>query len=254
MNAVARLRVTAMTHRGAVRDGNEDCLVVGAFTACGVDMAEPVSWEMPLTGPVIVAVADGMGGHAAGEAASAHAVRTLAVAAPADAAEVTAVLQRIDAELLASSRADPAVAGLGTTVAGVLLGGGVGVWFTVGDSRIYLERGGYLAQLSVDDRSPLSGGLTQCLGGCADGAPLRPRVEPFDEEAPGQLLLCSDGLSDIVESEDMEELLVHPGGPAWAVKALWAAAMNASGCDNITIALVEVEDQPPQVGRSGGPA
>lgn len=254
MSAVARLRVTAMTHRGAVRDSNEDCLAVGAFTACGVDMAEPVSWEMPLTGPVVVAVADGMGGHAAGEAASAHAVRTLAAAAPADAAEVAAVLQRIDAELLASSRADPTVAGLGTTITGVLLGGGPGVRFTVGDSRIYLERGGYLAQLSVDDRSPLSGGLTQCLGGSADGVPLRPRVEQFDEGALGRLLLCSDGLSDLVEPEEMEELLTCPGGPARAVKALWAAAMNASGRDNITIALVEVDDQQLPVGRPGGTA
>lgn len=241
---MARLQVTVMTHRGAVRNANEDCLVVGAFTACGVDMVEPVSWEMPLAGPVVVAVADGMGGHAAGGTAAAHAVRTLAVAAPADAAEVVAVLQRIDAELLAASRADPAVAGLGTTIAGVVLGGGSSVRFTVGDSRIYLERGGYLAQLSVDDRSPLSGGLTQCLGGNADGTPLRPRVEAFDEEALGRLLLCSDGLSDLVHHEEMEKLLTHPGSPTRAVKALWAAAMNASGRDNITIALIELKHQP----------
>ena len=57
--------------------------------------------------------------------------------------------------------------------------------------------------------------------------------------AAGRLLLCSDGLSDLVSVETMEGLLNGPGGSVRAVKSLWAAAMNASGRDNITIALVE---------------
>ena len=230
------LRVTAMTHRGAVREHNEDALVVGPFTACGVDMADPITWELPVLSPVLVAVADGMGGHAAGELASAHTVRALAAATPPDQDGAHAALRSIDRELLAMALADAAIAGLGTTVAGVVLGPGGGFCFWVGDSRVYLEHGGYLAQISEDDRGP-GGGLTQSLGGRTGNGELRATVAPLT--AAGRLLLCSDGLSDLVSVETMEGLLNGPGGSVRAVKSLWAAAMNASGRDNITIALVE---------------
>jgi serine/threonine protein phosphatase PrpC len=242
------LRVAAMTHRGAVRRSNQDALVVGSFTACGVDMTDPVSWELPLSSPVLVAVADGMGGHAAGEVASALAVRTLAAAAPQDAEELVAALRRVDAELTELSRSDPAVAGLGTTIAGVLVGPDGGVRFGAGDSRVYLASGGYVVQLSVDDRGP-SGGLTQCLGGRGGGSELTVRVEPLDDVGFGRLLLCSDGLGDLVEPESMEGLLHGPGGPVREVKAMWAAAMNASGRDNITIALIAIDPGPWPSGR-----
>ncbi|WP_410597392.1 PP2C family protein-serine/threonine phosphatase [Amycolatopsis sp. lyj-23] len=230
------VRVTVLTHRGAVRDANEDALVAGPFTACGVSFADPVTHELPLSAPVVVAVADGMGGHAAGEVASAHAVRALAAASPRDATEIEAVLARIDAELLAMGRADPAVAGMGTTVAGVLLTADGSTHFGVGDSRVYLESGGYLAQVSTDDRGPL-GGLSRCLGGRTDGTALPATAEPL--AGADRLLLCSDGVSDLVDHETLEGLLGAPGGPARAVKSLWAAAMNASGRDNITVALVD---------------
>jgi serine/threonine protein phosphatase PrpC len=229
-------RVTAMTHRGAVRQNNEDALVVGAFTACGVSQRNPVTFEISLSSPVLIAVADGMGGHAAGELASAHTVRLLATAAPQDQASIDATLQQIDLDLLAMAQADPTIAGLGTTVAGVLLTADGGLRFGAGDSRVYLQNGGYLAQISVDDRG-LSGGLTQCLGGRVDGTPLHVTVEPLTNA--DRLLLCSDGLSDLVDLETMEELLNKPDEPARIAKSLWAAAMNASGRDNITIALVE---------------
>jgi PPM family protein phosphatase len=230
------LRVTAMTHRGAVRDHNEDALVIGPFAACGADMADPVTCKVPLSAPVLVAVADGMGGHAAGDRASAHAVRELACARPRDPDAITTVLRRIDDELMTWAAADgTGSAPPGTTVAGVVLGIDGALRFGAGDSRVYREHSGYLAQVSVDDRGP-SGGLTACLGGRRNGA-FRAVVEPLP--GPGRFLLCSDGLSDLVDAEQMERLLSEPGGPCRSVKALWAAAMNASGRDNITIALVD---------------
>ena len=133
---------------------------------------------------------------------------------------------------------DAAVAGLGTTIAGLVVRADGGLRFGVGDSRVYCEHGGYLAQISTDDRGP-EGGLTQCLGGRGDGSELRATVEPLPQA--GRWLLCSDGLSDLVGVEAMEELLNGPGNTCRAVKALWAAAMNATGRDNITIVLVEVD-------------
>lgn len=225
------LRVTAMTHNGAQRDHNEDALALGPLTICGVSQQDPVTVELPT--PAVIAVADGMGGHAAGEQASAHTVRTLAATPDKD---VAATLTQIDQDLLAMSRKDPAIAGLGTTVAGVLLTEDGGTYFTAGDSRVYGEHGGYLAQLSTDDRGP-TGGLTQCLGGRTDASPLEVTVHPLP--AADRLLLCSDGLSDLVDLETMEELLNSGEPPSRITKSLWAAAMNASGRDNITIALIE---------------
>jgi PPM family protein phosphatase len=230
------LRVTAMTHRGAVRPSNEDSLVVGAFTACGVDMAAPVTWTVPLSGPVVVAVADGMGGHAAGEIASAHTVRSLATSAPDRAERLDEVLRQVDTELLALSREHQEIAGLGTTVVGVLIDPESSVVFNIGDSRLYLETEGRMSQLSVDDRA-FSGALTQCLGGGVEAGAAEPRIEALEDT--GRLLLCSDGLSDLVDPPEMARMLADAETPEEAVTALWAAAMDVSGRDNITIALLQ---------------
>lgn len=225
-------RVTVMTHNGAQRDHNEDAVAIGPLTICGLSQQDPATCEVPT--PAIIAVADGMGGHAAGELASAHTVRTLATAPPTD---IRDTLTRIDQELLAMSEKDPTITGLGTTVAGVVLTTTTATHFTAGDSRVYAEHGGYLAQLSTDDRGP-TGGLTQCLGGRTDAAPLRVTVHPLPPA--DRLLLCTDGLSDLVPLETMEELLNRNEPPARITKSLWAAAMNAGGHDNITVALIDL--------------
>lgn len=230
------LRATVMTHRGAVRENNEDSVVIGPFTLCGVSQPDPVVCELPLSAPTLVAVADGMGGHAAGALASAHAVRSLAVTPPQDEPGLAAALDRIDQDLLAMSKEDPTIAGLGTTVAGLLLTPEGGLRFGAGDSRVYVQYGDYLAQVSVDDRSP-TGGLTKCLGGRSEGAPLNPAVEPMSNY--DQILLCSDGLSDLVPTKSIEEILKAPQDSTRKLKSLWAAAMNASGNDNITVILLE---------------
>lgn len=251
------VRVTAMTHRGAVRPGNEDALVVGGFVASEVDLADPVTWRLDTPEPVVVAVADGLGGYGGGERASALAAHRLAAAGPtlAGADAVRAVLTEISAEI-EKAAAEPGLAGMGTTVAGLVLSPGRGLWFSVGDSRVYQENGGYLGQLSDDDSpaaaladladgpdgpdgtgGPTTHLVTQYLGGpTADG--LHPHVGDLDPEVPARWLLCSDGLSDLVPVAEMERLLRAEPDETRAVKALWVAAMNASGRDNISIMLV----------------
>lgn len=241
---VPTVRVTAMTHRGAVRPGNEDSLVVGALTVTGADMAAPAVIELPLSAPLVIAVADGMGGHAAGEIASAHVATGLSRAALGDAAAITSVLRHLDTQLRDRARSEPGLASMGTTVAGVALGAACGFWFGVGDSRVYREEAGFLSLLSTDDRAP-GGALSQCLGGTGGSA--EPAVEVIEGQCHRRLLLCSDGLSDLVGIEAMEALLAKPGGSVRAVKALWVAAMNASGRDNISIVLVEVPTDGPSV-------
>jgi serine/threonine protein phosphatase PrpC len=248
------VRVTAMTHRGAVRGSNEDALVVGAFLASEVDLTDPVAFRITPTEPVVVAVADGLGGYGGGERASAHAVRRLAVgpdvASPDGLNEVLNDISR-EIEKLAT---EPGLAGMGTTVAGLVVGPDSCLWFNVGDSRVYQENGGYLGQLSRDDSpsvlvdglidgpAPTTSVITQYLGGARADGPVHPHVGVV--EPAGRWLICSDGLSDLVEVTEMERILRAETDELRAVKALWVAAMNASGRDNISILLVSAGQGP----------
>jgi serine/threonine protein phosphatase PrpC len=244
--------VTVLTHRGAHREANEDAVVVGTRTFAGISAAQPQVVTWPLVAPVVVAVADGLGGHAAGEVAAEHAVRRLA----AIGAELTSrdavvtALQTVSGEITAMGEADSERTDMGTTVVGLVLTAAGTLWFNVGDSRVYSLSDGYLGQLSIDDtpaarfaepgESPEPTSIvTQILG--------RGRVPPLahtgvEAAHPGATyLLCSDGLSDLVPLEQLEQVLSGAASAAddtVAVKALWAAAMNAGGRDNITIVLV----------------
>ncbi|WP_426403147.1 PP2C family protein-serine/threonine phosphatase [Streptomyces sp. R-07] len=246
---VVEVTVTAMTHRGAVREGNEDAFVIGALTAAGVDTVDPVVVRLLVEEATVVAVADGLGGHSAGEVASALAVRRLAERAPRSAGAGD-LLREINAELYELAETDPACAGAGTTAAGLWLTPHRVSWFNVGDSRLYREDDGYLGQVSVDD-SPAADRdgpgravdrthlVLQALGGAARFEPVHPHTGTERFVPGGRWLICSDGLSDLVDVAEMERILAENSrDDVRAVKALWVAAMNAGGRDNITALLV----------------
>ncbi|MFJ1546084.1 PP2C family protein-serine/threonine phosphatase [Streptomyces sp. NPDC088246] len=241
-----------MTHRGALRDANEDAFVIGVLTATGVDTPDPLVVNLVVQESVVVAVADGLGGHNAGEVASALAVRRLAERGPrtTDASQVLQLLRDVNAELYELARTHPAHTGAGTTAVGLLVTPHEITWFNVGDSRLYREDGGYLGQVSVDDSASAAWDdcgepaaatsiVLQSLGGADRFEPVHPH-SGTDVRLPGtRWLLCSDGLSDLVDAAEMESLLAdNADDDVRAVKALWAAAMNAGGRDNITVVLV----------------
>ncbi|WP_441249537.1 PP2C family protein-serine/threonine phosphatase [Kitasatospora sp. McL0602] len=230
--------VTAMTHRGAVRTGNEDAFVIGTLTAANVDTVDPVVVRLLVEEPAVVAAADGLGGHNAGEIAAALTVRRLAERARST--EVGELLREINAELYELATADRACAGAGTTAVGLWLTPHRVRWFNVGDSRLYREHGGYLGQVSVDDSpADVTNLVLQTLGGAPSFEPVHPHTgtEPY---VPGsRWLICTDGLSDLVGVAEMELILAeNSDDDVRAVKALWVAAMNAGGRDNITTLLV----------------
>ena len=249
---------TLMSHCGALRANNEDALVAGAATIAWHSMPGPLTVRLPLRTPVVVAVADGIGGHVAGEVSSAFAVRRLAEGSAelAGPKEVVALLDQINEELYELARLRPEFAGTGTTIVGLLFSGTHTYWFNIGDSRVYRDDGGHLGQLSVDDtagptgeqlgeRIPGSTVLVQALGGGAAYTPVEPHVAVDPVSGPARWLLCSDGLSDMLAIEQMERILATAADDEHAVTALWSAAMNAGGRDNITVALVScpgVED------------
>lgn len=241
--------VTALTHSGAVRQANEDALVMGSLTVAGASMPAPARCVLPVHTPLVLAVADGLGGHAAGEIAAEHAVHRMAESGAQlkGPQEITTLLQHIDDEIREHAQQNAEFSGMGTTVAGLLLTGEGVFWFNVGDSRTYRIRDSRLEQLSADDSPPLppsedgrpvsTNFITQSLGGSANTA-MDPHVGTDTGPGSQGWLLCSDGLSDLVAQEEMEQIIGTAESDESAVHNLWQAAMTASGRDNISILLV----------------
>jgi serine/threonine protein phosphatase PrpC len=254
MPAPVRLRVTAFTHQGAVRVNNEDTIAVGEWVTSEA-MVAPVVIECQVTGPTICLVADGMGGHAAGEVASRTVAEHLAARAAqaTDAAAIATLLHGTNRALFELMDEHPAWHGMGTTVAGVAVAPSGLLVFNVGDSRVYRIEKGALVQLSTDDTpgpklrdgrtaAYTSSIITQVLGGYgSDGERLAPHVvgEPLRDGA--RCLICSDGLTDLVDRATMEAMLDRDD--VASVRALFEAAMAAGGDDNISLILLRIEQR-----------
>ena len=234
------IEIVAFTHEGRLRESNEDSLTVAGWVS-DVAMSAPRRSRHELAEPLLVAIADGMGGHAAGEVASRYAIKRLA-AEPfsGSAAAVSGTLGTINAELYQSMAADRSLLGMGTTVVGLLVTARRVVWFNVGDSRLYRVRGGELVQLSVDDvpPGPRSGMITQTLGGAPAFMPISPHVGAADLSPPSRWLLCSDGLSDMLADAEIERAMASSDEDA--LRALFTQAMQAGGVDNISIIVASV--------------
>ncbi len=241
-----RLITGAATDVGRVREGNEDAYLVD--DAMG-----------------LVAVADGMGGHRGGEVASATALEALR-AAITHGRPLRESMEDANEAVFTKSLTDDELRGMGTTLtAATLVTGGTVLVGHVGDSRAYLLHDGVLRQLTVDhslvEELVREGRLT------ADEAAVHPQrsiitralgVDPSVEVdvysvelAPGdRLLLCSDGLTGMVQAEIIAGTLRREEDPARAAAALIDAANVAGGEDNITAVVVAVTDDPPLRARS----
>jgi PPM family protein phosphatase len=239
--------VTALSHAGLVRDHNEDSLVIGQWTLCAAETETPQTLVFPIASPLVVAVADGLGGHPGGDVASSLVVRELARAGPTlDSEErLRDVLNGCNRDLYAIAADQPILMAMGTTIAGVLLTSDQVFAFNVGDSRVYTDGPDGLRQVSVDDSPPLAPGqehtviVTQTLGGGLTYADVEPHVSAFPQSSEVRWLICSDGLSDLVGNETLSHLL-EESEDSRAAFELWKAAIEAGGHDNITLALVRV--------------
>jgi PPM family protein phosphatase len=239
--------VTALSHAGLVRDHNEDSLVIGQWTLCAAETETPQTLVFPIANPLVVAVADGLGGHPGGDIASSLVVRELARAAPTldNEQRLMDVLNACNRALYDIAADQPMLMAMGTTVAGVLLASDQVFAFNVGDSRVYTHGPEGLRQVSVDDSPPLAPGqehtviVTQTLGGRLTHTNVEPHVSAFPQSTEVRWLVCSDGLSDLVPNETLNDLLQETADSRAAFE-LWKAAMEAGGHDNITLALVRV--------------
>ena len=232
----------ATTDRGLVRGHNEDAL-----------------WPRPAEGEVaqgqaaeqfLAAVADGMGGHVGGEVASRLAIET-AVATDGDA--VARVLAA-NAAVLGAARDRPRLTGMGTTLTLAIFSGDMVEIGHIGDSRAYRYRDGNLEQITRDHSlvaemvasgelrpeeaaaHPFRSVITRALG--LDGAVAVDLVQ--GEALPGdRFLLCSDGLTTMLEAPRIAALLAGQDGSA-AAAALVEAANQAGGFDNTSVVVIDV--------------
>jgi serine/threonine protein phosphatase PrpC len=244
MNASsARLRVAHQTDVGAVRQRNEDAVHV-----------DP-------RGQFFI-VADGMGGHAAGDVASAIAVEVVRTGLEAARGRFDKVLasrggrttglkpvlasavRAAHRAILARAMIEPSTAGMGCTIEVAIVLGDHALIAHVGDSRTYLFRGGRASQLTRDHTiAPGSSALTNVLG---MGEQITVDLIERALRAGDRLLLCSDGLFDGLAHEELEAT-VRVGAPEQALDALLAMARRRGGHDNATGVLVETLAAAPAV-------
>ena len=234
-------QISAFTHRGRVRAQNEDTIVAGDWVS-PPEMDAPRVFRQPLSAPLVCAVADGMGGHSAGEVASRTAAQALAAAARelTSLERVRACLQQIDDGLNRMMAKNAGLAGMGTTIVGLVLADPL-IWFNIGDSRLYRLSDGGLVQMSVDDTpvGPRTGLITQSLGGGLLEAPV-PHVGEIPLTPSARFLLCSDGLTDMLDDDDIAACLMLADTDA--VLELFDLAMRAGGIDNLSIVVGRVEE------------
>jgi protein phosphatase len=233
-----------ITDAGKVRQNNEDSLLVGE----GQDTS-------------LFVVADGIGGFEAGEVASSIAVETLKELGPGESFDDT--IQEANRRILSTAREDEKFSGMGTTVVAIRFAGTdeepAAEIAHVGDSRAYLLRDGELQPLTEDHSLVAelvrSGDLTRAQAAEHPQKNLITRALGAEEavevdttripvETGDRILLCSDGLSDMVPEDRISEVLSEPSqDPETPVRQLLTEALEAGGTDNITLVLVDVKKQ-----------
>ena len=242
-----RLGIQAICDRGLLRDRNEDALSVnGLFLR---DDAVELSVEIPEEGFFYLLVSDGMGGHEKGEEASRFALEEMEeqfsfhhIRPESFEDDVREAARYINFKLNRAAAEDGQQRPMGCTLTGVIWHYGRTWLVNAGDSRTYRFRDGLLRQLTTDetergitgdpDASKL---LLNCLGGGAEG-----RLAVDDLEGKllkgDVLLICSDGLCDMVSDEELEAALTD-GATA---SDLLRLACEAGGADNVSIILARV--------------
>jgi PPM family protein phosphatase len=249
------LRYSARSDRGLVRQNNQDAVYAG---------------------PRLLALADGMGGHAAGEVASSLVIAALAPLDEDDPgddllAELRDATVEGNAAITRHVADAPDLEGMGTTLTAILFAGNRLGLVHIGDSRAYQLRDGYLTQITKDDTFVQSlideGRITEdeahthpqrsLLLRAITGQEVDPSLTIREARAGDRFLLCSDGLSGVVSDETLAETLQAYRDPRECADRMIELALRGGGPDNITCIVADVVDidfgeDAPIVGGSAG--
>jgi PPM family protein phosphatase len=238
MTSTISVRVASQTHVGLVRRRNEDSLYQGQW---------------------LYAIADGLGGHVAGDVASTTAIDALkAYDRPIQETELTDLLGRAisdaDEAIRRKIRKEPELAGMGTTMVAILRSGASAVLANVGDSRAYVMQdfktpNSPIVQVSEDhtyhhlvagaaEVPNLPEKLARFLDGRKDGR--SPDLTALHLHPGERVLLCSDGLSSYVPPEIIRTALNSTNSPDHIANDLVTSALNHGGQDNVTVMIIEI--------------
>lgn len=235
------LRFAAGSHKGMIREGNEDS---------------------GYAGPRLLAIADGMGGQAAGEVASSEVISTLVqldddVPGSDILTSLGTAVQRANDQLRVMVEEDPQLEGMGTTLTALLWTGQRLGLVHVGDSRAYLLRDGVLTQITQDhtwvQRLVDEGRITEeeatthpqralLMRALGSGEHVEPDLSIREVRVGDRYLICSDGLSGVVSHQTLEETLASYQGPQETIQDLIQLALRGGGPDNITCIVADVLD------------
>jgi PPM family protein phosphatase len=234
------LRNAARSDRGLIRGVNQDSVYAG---------------------PRLLAVADGMGGMAAGDVASNIVIEALAPLdedvpgnAPVDVLRLA--VDTANQQIRDTVEANPAMEGMGTTLTGLLFGGSKFGMVHIGDSRAYLLRDGGFTQITRDDTYVQllvdEGRITaeeanthpqkSLLMRALDGRDADPDYSVREAVAGDRYLICSDGLSGVVSDETIAATLKEYSDPNQCAERLIQLALRGGGPDNITVIVADVTD------------
>jgi PPM family protein phosphatase len=234
------MRYAARSDRGLIRHGNQDSVYAG---------------------PRLLAVADGMGGMAAGDVASnivigalAHLDEDVPGNAPVDALRLA--VDAANPQIRDAVDENPAMEGMGTTLTGMLFGGSKFGMVHIGDSRAYLLRDGEFVQITRDDTYVQllvdEGRITpeeanthpqkSLLMRALDGRDADPEYSVRQAVPSDRYLICSDGLSGVVSDETIGATLREYSDPNQCAERLIQLALRGGGPDNITVIIADVTD------------
>ena len=260
---IASIKIGAKTDLGRVRDNNEDKF----------DFFEPEDPAVLATKGSFYAVADGMGGHSAGQIACELALKTVIetyYASPsADVeADLRHAIEEANGLIYDTAQAIPDRQGMGTTLTAAIVREDRITLAQVGDSRAYLLRDGVLTQLTEDHSwvaeqvrlgtmtlaeaqiSPFRNIITRSIG---TAALVEADVFTHELHVGDTFLLCSDGLTGHLESEEMQAV-IQAHSPSVAALALVGAANERGGRDNITALVLSIRALTPYEGSLAAPA
>jgi serine/threonine protein phosphatase PrpC len=235
--------IAATTWAGLVRHGNEDCASVN-----GNRVLEGHVFRDNIEGGAFLAfVADGMGGHARGEIASSTVLDELElnVGRILDPHGIVPAIRIANRAVYEIASSNPAYRGMGSTLVGVVVDKTTCTCFNVGDSRAYHCRHGRLKQLSTDHVPAAASGQTrshaisQSLGGAPYFREVMPSVASVDLLPGDRILLCSDGLTDVLRDVEIEPV-ISSGAPEECVAKLLDHVLSKGAPDNVTIVLIVV--------------
>lgn len=247
------VKLSLQTDVGCVREVNEDCVL----------FVQPGDPDVVARKGLLVLVADGMGGHSAGEVASRKAVDVISRVYYEQDGDPQSALKKAfnqaSREIFEMSQADDSLRGMGTTCTALVLKNGSALAAHVGDSRLYLIRNGAIYAMTEDHSQvmemvkrglisleqarhhPDKNVILRAIGSRAEV-----EVSTWDELLPARegdrFLLCSDGLYDLVEDEEIRRA-VEDGEPAAACEKLIALAKERGGHDNISVGVVSLTSE-----------